>query len=84
MKIGRNFWEELPSSMYCVDGAMNFNVPAPNDTQDSGETFEMGQYSGRPEDTVLLVCTGFLEDTDDEFNVSFIIDCWLHKTTRVP
>ncbi|ODM94069.1 putative G-protein coupled receptor Mth-like 1 [Orchesella cincta] len=63
MKIGRNSWERVPKGVHCVDGAMNFK--AENDTQhEFPNNPVLGQFSGDEIDTVMLVCTDFLEDPD--------------------
>ncbi|CAL8098922.1 unnamed protein product [Orchesella dallaii] len=62
MKIGRNSWERVPKSVYCVDGAMNFK--SENETQQDFPKNIEGGYSGDEADTVMLVCTDFLADPD--------------------
>lgn len=66
MKVGRSSWEDVPSSVYCVDGAMNFKLSTNDST---GVKRTSGPYSGNEADTVMLVCTGFLEDPSADFDV---------------
>lgn len=63
MKLGRNLWEEVPSGQYCVDGAMNFH----HDNETSNHV--SSQFSGSETDTVMLVCTEFMDDPEAEYEV---------------
>lgn len=67
MKLGRNLWDDVPSGQYCVDGAMNFH--SGNESSDQ----MAGGYSGNEIDTVMLVCTGFLEDPEMENAVRILL-----------
>lgn len=72
--MGRNVWDEVPLGQYCVDGAMNFVEAEENDTSvvasgQLGHYQNTNQFSGLDEDTVMLVCTDFLEEPESEGEV---------------